>query len=126
VRIRCNQAPLQILRFGPTGKIRGEMLQRFKSPQIVGVPIQYVPECLTGLLIVSERRSVSARPHAAGMEFGLENERCIKRVIGTLKIGVGECGASASDGNVGGNRAIFRAVAENDRLRQCLPGLGML
>src|SRR4030081_1010071 len=54
VGIPCNQALLQILRFGPAGKIRGEMLQRFKSSLIVGVPIQYVPECLTGLLIVSE------------------------------------------------------------------------
>jgi len=110
VRIRCNQAPLQILRFGPTGKIRGEMLQRFKSPQIVGVPIQYVPECLTGLLIVSEAAiGLRAAPRCQD-GIWIENERCIKRVIGALKIGVGECGASASDGNVGGNRPIFERM----------------
>src|SRR5258707_97038 len=104
------QTLLQILRFGPAGKIRGDVLQRFKSSQIVGVPIQYVPERLPGLLIVSEAAiGLRAAPRCRN-GIWVENERCIKCVIGALKIGVGECGASASDGNVGGNRPIFERM----------------
>src|ERR1700726_1228748 len=84
------------------------MPQRFQRRQIIWIPLKYVTKYLPRFFIVPKPAIRFCATPGSLNGIRIEDQRGVKRVISDRKIGMGECGASASDSNAGSDGTIIQ------------------
>src|SRR5258707_5343875 len=86
------------------------MPQGFQGRQIIGISLQNVTKCLARFFIIS-KSAIRLCATPGGLDgIRIEDQRGVKRMISDLKTRMRECGASARDGNSGGDRAMIEGA----------------
>src|SRR5258708_16725212 len=91
------------------------MPEGFQGWQIIGIALQNVTKCLARFFIIS-KSTIRLCATPGGLDgIRIEDQRGVKRMISDLKTRMRECGASARDGNSGGDTAMIEGAQKKMR-----------